>query len=110
MGLKELTERRKAIGDSLRGLVFKLSPWSQSAKDWTHDHCELCNAQIRERPLEGDFSEGYVTYTPSEAPSPGSFEGWNFIPAPLDRGRSLHWICPDCFCQFHEYFEWKLGA
>ena len=103
---KEITEYGVATGEFLRGLTFERKVWKQVSLEWTHDHCKICDAQIREHPLNGDYSEGYVAYTAAEPSLPMSYEGWKFIPAPLDQNRSAHWICPDCFNQFRERFDW----
>jgi hypothetical protein len=50
---------------------------------WDHDHCEFCWAKFMED-VPDALHEGYCT---------------------LDEDR---WICPDCFRDFRERFDWTL--
>ena len=52
--------------------------------DWDHDHCEFCSAKFSENPT--DLNVGYST---------------------LD---SYHWVCEECYNDFHRLFQWKLVA
>lgn len=53
--------------------------WS---KTWDHDHCDFCWATFSE--YEIDLHEGYVT-------------------------EDKHtWICPECYKDFKEMFDWVL--
>ena len=54
------------------------APWS---KTWDHDHCEFCWATFSE--LDGDLHEGYTTED------------------------KRTWICPECYKDFKEMFEWE---
>jgi hypothetical protein len=106
--LSRMTKFERQLGESMRGERFTHKAWKQLAKNWTHDHCRMCNAQLREYPLEGDYSEGYVTYTPTgDQPPSFSEHGYTFVPSPKEREGSAPWICPPCFAKYREHFDWK---
>lgn len=55
------------------------TPYSQT---WDHDHCEFCNAKFS---LTGpDLTQGYAT------------------------ADAYYWVCPDCFQDFREEFQWTV--
>ena len=97
------------LGESFRGAVFEFRRWRQLAPNWTHDHCQVCQAQIREHPVPEDYSEGYVTYTPIDyPPEPFSASGYTFIPAPSEPEGAATWICPKCFVKYKAQFAWRV--
>lgn len=59
---------------------LKFSHFSSQIRE--HDHCEFCFTKFSEN--EGDLHEGYCT---------------------LD---NYHWICPKCYDDFKNAFEWEL--
>ena len=63
-----------------RNLIF--TEYKVCNIEWDHDHCEFCWKTFSE--YEGDLHEGYVT---------------------TDK---MHWICPDCYNDFKEIFNWKI--
>lgn len=54
-------------------------PWSET---WEHNHCEFCWATFSE--FDGDLHKGYTTED------------------------KRTWICPECYKDFKEIFEWEL--
>lgn len=69
----------------LKGVPLIRRRYRRYAKNpqWDHDHCSFCWATF----MEGDdpevLHEGYAT---------------------MD---DYYWICPTCFSDFHEMFEWS---
>ena len=59
-------------------------PYFQWSKTWDHEHCEFCSAKFSRH--ADDLHEGYVT---------------------ADNRRT--WICPECFEDFKEMFQWELA-
>jgi hypothetical protein len=74
----------------LRGVALRLARFTVPAgrPDWDHEHCEFCWAKIVEeqRKREGNdlLIEAYATE---------------------DRH---HWVCPQCFEDFREMFQWRV--
>ena len=67
------------------GLTFVRRPYKSYSKDWDHDHCAFCWAKFMESRIEPDIlTEGYAT--------PDSHK----------------WVCPSCFDDFKEQFEWEV--
>ena len=58
-------------------------PYFRWSEAWDHEHCEFCWATFSKS--ECDLHEGYVTAD--------------------DKAR---WICPECFEDFKEMFQWEL--
>jgi hypothetical protein len=56
--------------------------WRPYREGWDHDHCEFCNASLSED--GGDFHIGYCT------------------------SDEYYWICPECFADFKEMFQWTV--
>ena len=48
-------------------------------EEWNHDHCEFCSQRI-------DSSLPYA-YTTED---------------------NYYWICPECYCDFKDMFEWDV--
>jgi hypothetical protein len=65
----------------LTGVSLSRKAYRKPSDDWDHDHCEFCWAKFSES--EGDLNEGYVTE-----------DGYR-------------WICPRCFNDFKEQFQWR---
>jgi hypothetical protein len=70
----------------LKGVTLVRRSYRQYAKNpnWDHDHCDFCWAEFCFKQCEGALQEGYAT---------------------LD---DYHWICPTCFEDFKDMFEWKI--
>lgn len=68
--------------DYLAGKALYFRKWVTLNKEWDHEHCEFCWAKISEYP--DTLHEGYTTE-----------DGY-------------YWICPECFHDFKELFQWKL--
>ena len=60
-----------------------LRKWVTIKKEWDHEHCEFCWDKISEFP--DTLHEAYTTE---------------------DNG---YWICPECFHDFKEQFQWTLA-
>ncbi|MEQ1887137.1 MAG: hypothetical protein ABL967_18895 [Bryobacteraceae bacterium] len=103
---RELTQAERDLAKSFRGHYFQKEKWKQRSPRWTHDHCNFCSAQIREKPMDGDYPEGYVTRFFAVQEQPQTYEGWIFEPAPTTDNHADFWVCPDCFSQFREVFGW----
>jgi hypothetical protein len=100
---------QQRILESYRGKTFQLRRW-RGTDEWTHDHCPLCNAQIRESAADGDFSKGYVTFTPiADTPAPSVVPGYRIVAQPTGDEGAATWFCPPCFLRHRAEFEWKLG-
>jgi hypothetical protein len=108
----ELSAFRLRIGEGFRGKVFFRRGWVLKSPDWTHGHCQMCNAYLCEHPQEGDYSEGYVTFTPQSKPKgePVVGEGWIFVPGPQEPEGSPLWMCLSCFDQYHGRFDWRTDS
>lgn len=103
-----MTELQRMIGEGFRGATFRRRAWSRLSDDWTHDHCLICNAQIREDAEGGDFTEGFVTYMPTEPAETLIGAGSRFVPAPREDGHIEHWVCPTCFEKMCELCGWQV--
>ena len=108
---EELSGFKRRVGEALRGASFSYKQWKGLADYWTHDHCAMCVAQIRENPLDGDYADGYVHYTPDGGPPRAPMQGHGvvFMPAPPEPEGNATWVCPKCFAQFQEEFDWKVN-
>lgn len=65
-----------------RAHLVRKSYAAPSAK-WDHDHCEFCTAKFSAAPE--DLRVGYAT------------------------ANDEHWICPECFRDFLDLFEWTVA-
>lgn len=104
-----MTELQRMIGTSYKGATFRLEQWLKHSDEWTHDHCEMCNAQLREDAVVGDYREGYVTYEPANPSEPLIGAQCRFVAAPLQDGCTAHWICSPCFNALKEAFDWSVA-
>lgn len=66
----------------LHGAMLVRQPWKSSDPANDHDHCEFCWEKFAD--YDGCLHEGYSTQ---------------------DRYR---WICPSCFADFKERFQWRV--
>jgi hypothetical protein len=69
----------------LTGVPLFFRRWSSDNPDWDHDHCAFCGAKFSNR-IPDCLTEGYTT------------------------ADHYHWICPDCFADFRERFEWTVDV
>jgi hypothetical protein len=68
----------------LRGRKLRWTLWSPYRPGSDHDHCEFCWSEFGSAVSDHvEFNEGYVT-----------------------SDDNYHWICPNCFKDFREGFEW----
>ena len=67
----------------LQGLGWTRKPYRKYRPDWDHDHCKFCWAKLMEDGPPGTLGEGYATQ-----------DGY-------------HWVCPTCFIDFKEMFDWR---
>jgi hypothetical protein len=68
----------------LTGVHLTLKPWFRVRPDWDHDHCAFCWAKFTDLELPNALREGYVT------------------------DDDQHWICAQCFEDFHVAFQWRI--
>jgi hypothetical protein len=68
----------------LVGASLRLMPWASPNPAWDHDHCEFCSAKLAGPDVLEALHHGYAT------------EGLE------------HWVCPQCFQDFHERFRFKV--
>ena len=71
----------------LQGAVLRFAPYRTVSPAWDHDHCAFCWAKFIP-----DESVGYTTT--------GEYL----------HGADYTWICPTCFTDFKERFEWIVIA
>jgi len=67
----------------LKGVELRWATYKPYREGWDHDHCEFCGRKFAQ--IGGDFNAGYVTK-----------DGY-------------HWICPDCYNDFKDTFQWIVG-
>ncbi|MGD2082654.1 MAG: hypothetical protein PVF91_06795 [Chromatiales bacterium] len=77
--------RRQGQERYLKGAALRRSNYAPPGDHWDHDHCAFCWAKLMAPGHSGALSEGYVT---------------------ADR---RHWICPRCFEDFREEFQWRIA-
>lgn len=99
-------------------VMWDLATGEGTASVWDHEHCRFCWQMFAapELGIEDALEEGYVTSFDEPDPSPESeaeptsaptTEQPNFrIQEPLD---SDVWVCPPCFEDFHEHYDWTLS-
>ena len=66
----------------LSGKTLYLRKWRSPEKDWDHDHCQFCWEKFSDSP--DTLHEGYTTED------------------------NRHWICPTCYNDFKEMFQWNV--
>jgi hypothetical protein len=69
----------------MHGRAMRWAVWTPTRDDWDHDHCVFCSAEISDRPVDDhtDYNAAWVT-----------------------SDDAYHWVCPACFDDFRERFEW----
>ncbi|MFN8037186.1 MAG: hypothetical protein U0V73_14760 [Acidimicrobiia bacterium] len=68
----------------LRGRRLRWSTYVGPRPDWDHDHCEFCWAKFAAADVDDEvMGEGYV-----------------------NDDDERHWICSECFEDFHDRFGW----
>lgn len=68
----------------LLGAVLTRQKYHAPRIGWDHDHCDFCWSKFSESTAEDTLQEGYTTSDKS------------------------HWICPQCFSDFRDSFEFRL--
>lgn len=70
--------------DFLTGRELRWQDWQPYRPGWDHDHCEFCQREFAAPASDhADLTAGFVT-----------------------ADDDYHWICEDCFRDFHERFRW----
>ena len=67
----------------LKGVDLYWKKYTRYKEGWDHDHCEFCNVKFQETEGLDILNEGYATKD------------------------NYHWVCKQCFNDFHEKFGWK---
>jgi hypothetical protein len=75
--------RLRAQDRYLTGAVLHLATYRTHSDSWDHEHCEFCLAKFTEQVQADSLQSGYTT----------------------DDDR--HWICPQCFQDFRERFQFQ---
>lgn len=70
----------------LAAAVLFRAKWTRPRQSWDHDHCAFCWAKFMEEDLPDVLHDGYTT------------------------ADQRHWICPQCFEDFRERFQWSLSG
>lgn len=70
----------------LKGVTLFFERYHMSRDDWDHDHCEFCSQKFSEEKEPDTVQDGYTTED------------------------HYRWICKQCYEDFHELFEWKVGS
>jgi len=74
--------RRQGQKNYLYGANLVIRDYCPPSPKWDHDHCEFCFITFS---LQGeDLKRGYST-------------------------KDAHWICEDCFNEFHNEFNWSVS-
>jgi hypothetical protein len=70
----------------LKGITLVRRSYRQYAKNpnWDHDHCDFCWGKFSLKECEDSIREGYATVD------------------------DYYWICPTCFEDFKDMFNWKV--
>ena len=68
----------------LKGVTLSFQTYRCLRPDWDHDHCAFCSAKFMEADLPDILREGYTAEN------------------------QYHWVCPTCFDDFKDRFEWVL--
>lgn len=69
----------------LQGVTLFDRVYHAPRPDWDHDHCAFCWAKF----MEGSYPETLQ-------------RGWT-------TADEYHWVCPPCFEDFRERFQWVSG-
>ena len=68
----------------LQAVALKHRQYRRKSPNSDHDHCEFCWAKFMEEDRPDVLHEGYCTPD------------------------STHWICQQCYADFHKRFQWSL--
>jgi hypothetical protein len=74
----------------LKGVPLRMSRFKVRSghPEWDHEHCDFCWAKIVEEKSKKDGDDLLVEAYATENRS--------------------HWVCPKCFEDFREMFQWKI--
>ncbi len=72
----------------LRGVTIKRADWSPRNDRTDHDHCAFCTKRIAapDSGYDDAICTGYCTL------------------------ELYHWVCPQCFNDFRDRFQWTLAS
>lgn len=70
--------------------ALKWSVWTPYREGWDHDHCSFCWAKISDRPF--DEHDEHVQLSAAWVTTDDNYS----------------WICPTCFDDFRQRFEWSV--
>ena len=76
----------------LKGATLRMSRFKvrSGQPDWDHEHCEFCWVKIVEEKRKDDGDDLLVEAYATE-------DGYR-------------WVCPKCFSDFREMFQWKVAT
>ena len=90
----------------LRGARWRWSTWRECQATehdpstgeevpavWDHDHCHFCHDAAFSERYDGDLREGWTSGGQAGLP-------------PADQQAEYHWVCPSCFEQYRDAFDW----
>lgn len=93
----------------MHGASLRWARYQPPSPDWDHDHCALCFAKFMDADGDDILREGYLIqpHGPTTDVAPEEerttyADGYRIVAAP----NNDHWICPTCFADFREYFDW----
>lgn len=78
-----LTDQKTYFG----GASLRFARWTPYRRDWDHDHCKFCFAEI------SDDTAGHAAYN----------EAW------VTADDRYIWVCPPCFTDFRDPFHWVVA-
>ena len=85
--------------DLPRGTVLTRKRYRVYRDTWEHDHCVFCSAKFMDPDFSGEHRQ-FIRQHPEVLT-----EGYATTSDHL-RGVDYYWICPECFTDFAEEFEW----
>jgi hypothetical protein len=85
----------------LQGVALVRKPYRAYSENCEHDHCEFCWAKF----MDPAYSEAHRKFI-EEHPEVLT-EGYATTDEP-PHAADDHWICPTCFEDFAEAFEWRV--
>jgi hypothetical protein len=107
---------RHRILAGYRGRQFRFAKYKPPSVEWDHDHCDVCSARLAEMVHPDIHTYGYVhliRWEPSAVPElvrQARKAGMYCTEQPTVDGCTQRWICPDCFDQYREEFDFKVEA
>jgi hypothetical protein len=87
----------------LQGALFVRKPYRAYSEKWEHDHCAFCWAKFMDPTFSAEH-RGQVEAEPEILT-----EGY----ATTDehrQGAGYHWVCPRCYDDFKERFDWRVES